>query len=117
MRTVFFPDGAPECPLIAITDFEASEIIELQHRIGDLATGKAAEISLEGEVRLVLRRGQRDIGISESRGPIFSCVLRPLVWEGIVEWLEPFKQTPNGGWQWLDTTGVVSLLISKDGTW
>jgi hypothetical protein len=54
MRTVLFREGAPECPLIAITELEPSEVESLQHTLMQLAAGDARPAIVDGEVRLAL---------------------------------------------------------------
>jgi hypothetical protein len=62
MRNVFFREGSFDCPLVAITDFEPSEVAALRREIMALATGKTNLVVLDGEVSITLKTGQRDTG-------------------------------------------------------
>jgi hypothetical protein len=117
MRTVLFREGSPECPLIAIADFESAEVESLQQAVLRLATGKATSASVDGDVILVLISGDRDIGVEDTKGRTFECILRPVVWRQVAELLEPFKAPDQSGYQWLNETGQVRLLISRSGEW
>ena len=98
-------------------DFEPEEVAALQRQIMDLASGKTSSVVVDGETSVTLRAGPRDIGIAEFDAPRFSCVLRPIVWEQVAGLLEPFAESGQSGYQWLDETGPVKLLISSSGRW
>jgi hypothetical protein len=117
MRTRYFQDGSTDSPLIAIMDFDSAEVSELQASILAAAAGTKSAVHLGGEVSLSLIRGDRDIGIAVEGDAKYSCVLRPLTWHGIAGLLEPFKDARQSGHQWLDETGAIRLLISRNGQW
>ncbi len=117
MRTVFFRDGSPDCPLVAIADFEPAEVVALRSEVVRLATGESTSAVLEGDVHLTLQVGKRDVGILNRGPPGLACVLRPLAWEQVADLLEPFTEPGQRGFQWLDQTGDVKLLISRTGKW
>jgi hypothetical protein len=117
MRTVLFQEGAPECPIVAITDFVAAEIVSLRSDVVRLASGNERSVVVDGEVHLTLQTGERDIGILDGRAPCLTCVLRPSAWRQVADLLEPFTEPDQRGYQWLDETGDVKLLISRTGEW
>jgi hypothetical protein len=110
MHIRFFPDGSPDCPIIAITDFTPLEVEDLRDRVLRLAAGEERSILLNGDVSLSLRSSKRDVGILESDQPGFSCALRPLTWDNIAGLLEPFAERDEEGFQWLDESGTVGYL-------
>ena len=117
MRTIFFRDGSPGCPLVALTHFEPAEVVALRSEVMRLAAGEAVFPALDGEVHLTLQAGQRDIGIMNAGAPRLRCVLRPSAWEQVADLLEPFTEPGQRGFQWLDQTGEVKRLISTTGEW
>lgn len=117
MRTAFFRDGSPDCPLVAIADFEPAEVVTLRSEVMSLASGESTSAVLEGDVHLTLQVGKRDIGILNRGTSRLVCVLRPLAWEQVADLLEPFTEPGQQGFQWLDQTGDVKLLISRTGKW
>lgn len=117
MRTVLFAEGADECPLVAIADFEPAEVASLRGEVARLASGEASSVVLEGDVQLTLQVGERNIGILQRSVPKLSCILSASAWRQVVELLEPFTEPDQRGYQWLDETGEVKLLISRTGEW
>lgn len=117
MRTMLFNEGAPDCPLVAIADFEPAEVVSLRSEVVRLATGETKSVLVGGEVELTLQAGERNIGILQSNVPHLTCVLRPSTWRQVADLLEPFTEPDQRGYQWLDETGQVKLLISRTGEW
>lgn len=117
MRTRFFPEGSPLCPIVAITEFEASEISALAANIRRMQAAGAEPVVIDGEVLLRLETSKRDVGISELVGNQATCALRNSTWENVVGLLEPFMAPGQSEHQWLDESGSVRLLISRNGEW
>lgn len=117
MRAVLFAEGADECPLVAIADFEPAEVVSLRGEIARLAAGEASSVVLEGDVQLTLQLGERSIGILQRNVSELSCVLSASAWRQVVDLLEPFMEPDQRGYKWLDETGEVKLLISRTGEW
>ena len=103
--------------MVALTDFDAAEVLALQADVERLANSEVASVVVDGEVRLTLRVGQRDIGILDANAAEVACVLRPGTWRQVSGLLDPFAQSHVDGFQWLDDTGPVKLLISSTGAW
>ena len=116
MRTRYFQDGAPECPLVALVDFHPKEIAGLQADILQLVEGKSSGVTLDGEVELMLQISERDLGV-QTRDSLFRCILRAETWENIIGLLEPFTEPEQSGFQWLHESGDIRLLISNTGEW
>ena len=120
MRLDYVPHGAPDCPLLRITDFTKREIATLQDAARELADGESACVRLEerlalgDDVRLHLHAGRRDAGIQRTPRA-FEFVLTPLTWRDVLDLIEPFLAEAPRGYQWLDTSGEVALLLSRDG--
>jgi hypothetical protein len=117
MRSVIFHQDPPNDPIVAITDFDATEVASLRRELERLAQREVEAVVVDGDVRLSLRVGRRDIGIVDSMAADLAWVLRPTTWLQISELLEPFTAPGVDGFQWLDDTGAARLLISRTGKW
>ena len=117
MRTRFFQEGSPECPILAITDFDASEGTTLAESILRMQSAKGNPVIIEGDVRLTLETSSQDLGIGEAVGNQYVCALRESTWDNVIGLLEPFMNPSQSGYQWLDDSGAVRLLLSRTGEW
>lgn len=79
--------------------------------------GVTDSVAIDGEVRLLLQLADRDVGIKAEAGTPLLCALRALTWRGVIGLLEPFAEPNQSGYQWLDESGDVKLLISSTGEW
>jgi hypothetical protein len=102
-----------------VSDFRADELTTLREMARDLGSGKRDSAALDAgpdsEVWLMLRVAERDVGILKTP-PVFECLLRRGRWSNIEGLIEPFM-SDSSGFQWLDDSGEVSLLLSPGGTW
>lgn len=123
MRIRFQPNGSADCPLLALTDLEPTEVGRLLAAISELAQGSRTAFSLHevlgvaGDVRLRMELSVRDAGVVG--GPReFVCRLTGLTWHQVAGLLEPFTvPAEHGAHQWLDESGAIRLLIAPSGTW
>lgn len=113
MKIEYLSDGSEDCPLVRLFSFEAAEVAELRAACRALHDGSADRYrlgsiqSLEsiGECELTLEAGARDRGL----------VLRA-TWDNVERPLEPFEERDATGYQWLDSIGDASLVISRNGS-
>jgi hypothetical protein len=125
MKLEYIHGGSEDCPLIRFYDFKPTEIARLRRMVQSLARGSLKSISLdecEGVkaicgCRLTLRSGSRDEGIHATETDHFECDVTSSKWGEIDGLLEPFSESKSTGFQWLDESGPISLLISHDGRW
>jgi hypothetical protein len=125
MKLEYLPEGAPECPLIRLFEFNWSDVYELKQLVKGLVTGDRRDVALHDELwlesvgrcRLNLRVGKRKHGIGQV-GPLqFECVFTSSEWGNLEGLLEPFSESDSSGFQWLTTSGSVVQLISRSGRW
>jgi hypothetical protein len=112
----------PEDSILRIYDFDATEATELKDLFRKLADGRIKEIELtslpfiypiEG-IKLILRSGQQDDGISQISQNAFLCVLSPSGWIGAMNLTHPNMI----GFNWLyDLETDIDFLLSKNGGW
>jgi hypothetical protein len=129
MKLEFLPDGASDCPLIRLYNFDQADAMRLREAFRCLSDGSRHNIALHeewwiesvGECHLDLRAWERDLGVVERLPLKFECVLTPDAWSEMVEKSEVFctSLTAYAGeaYQWLNNDGEVSLLLSPDGKW
>lgn len=126
MKLEYLPDGSDDCPLSRVYDFDPNQALELQRLVECLADGSRDNLSVHelpfvtsvDDCQLVFNVGERDLGIANINRNRFSCLLTRASWENIVGLMGPFciPETSNG-FQWLDETSEISLLLSPDGLW
>lgn len=126
MKVEFVAEGGPDCPLIRLYAFDQSEVLRLKDLVIALAVGAKAKIFLHEQpwihpvdgCSLELSLGRRDQGVKQVGPSRFECVLTTEKWADVAFLLEPFcaEEHPKG-YQWLDESGKISLLISQKGSW
>lgn len=125
MKLEFIQDGSPDCPLIRLFDYKIEEVVQLRREILRLVSGELKSLNLRrldfiepvADCRLRLEIGTTNKGTEPvGDGNEFVCELTAEYFDGIIELLDPFADG-SSGYQWLDETGSVSLLISRDGLW
>jgi hypothetical protein len=126
MKIEYLPDGSEACPLVRLFDFKTSEIAELLAACRALHDGPLGHYRLDairslesiGGCQLSLEAGVRDRGLVLVAPPAeFRWVLSRLTWDNVEGLLAPFEKHEIDGFQWLDSIGEASLLISRDGSW
>ena len=127
MKLEYIADGSPYCPLIRLYEFTDIETSGLRTNVAELAQGSSISIALHdlnfvtpiGDCELVLIVADDDQGILASDSDsLFMCMLSQETWEQIAGLIESFSKSGGlSGYQWLDETSDISLLLSPDGTW
>jgi hypothetical protein len=125
MRLEYLPDGAPECPLIRLFDFNPVEAAALGVTIAALAAGRVERVAalelpdvavVDGCELVLLARGW-DQSIVQVGRAVFECGFTPNTWNHVAGLIEPFA-AGSGGYQWLaGVPGDSSLLLSVSGLW
>lgn len=125
MKLQYLPNGSPDCPLIRLFEFARREAILLRQVFSHLATDQAVATHLHDMpsilpidgCRLILEAKDTDAGILRNgEENSFRCVLTADSWSLLADLTEPFTKD-TGGFQWLDRTSDISLLLSNSGTW
>ena len=127
MKLEYIADGSPYCPLIRLYEFTDIETPGLRTKIAELAQGSSISIALHdlnfvtpiGDCELILIVADDDQGILASDSDsLFMCMLSQETWEQIAGLIESFSKSGGlSGYQWLDETSDISLLLSPNGTW
>jgi len=122
MRLSFLPDGSPDCPLLLLSHFTSEDVAVLRRVARDLANGDRRRAGIEecmgaqAEPQLQFSVDERDRGIL-CTPPKFECLLTRATWWQVEGLIEPCLSQSATGYQWLDQSGEVALLLSRDGTW
>lgn len=129
MKLEFLADGSDGCPLIRLYDFDLTGAMRLREAFRSLADGSRQRIPLHEEwwiepleeCQLDLRLSKRDLGIVQRLPMRFECALTDEGWLEAMELTEPFCTPPKDEkaetYQWLNSDGEVSLLLSPTGKW
>lgn len=127
MKLEYIADGSPYCPLKRLYEFTDIETAGLKTKVAELAQGSSISIALHdlnfvtpiGDCELILIVADDDQGILASDSDsLFMCMLSQETWEQIAGLIESFcKSGALSGYQWLDETSDISLLLSPDGSW
>jgi hypothetical protein len=125
MKLEFLKNGAPDCHLIRLYEFESSEVQLLRRIVLQLARGKTSSVRLHKEqgiqaidgCQLTLSRGEKDRGVDEI-GPLeFAWALTKSGWLNVSGLIRPFSRTSSDSYQWLWDGRKIRILISHDGGW
>lgn len=125
MKVEFLAEGAHDCPLIRLYAFDHTAVLKLNDLISALTTGAATQVSLHKQPwiepvdgrKLELLLGERNAGISQTGLLRFECTLSHDGWDDMVGLLEPFCESNRpDSYQWLNSRGKISLLLSFGGT-
>jgi hypothetical protein len=127
MRLEYLPDGSLDCPLIRLYDFDAATATRLLQLVTSLSDGSMDRIVLDERqeitsvdgCKLVLVVSGSDHGVVRTEtSNEFECVLTQTSWANVAGLIEPFCEAGmSSGFQWLDQTSDISLLLSPDGLW
>ncbi len=126
MKLEYLRTDSPDCPLLRLYDFSASEASRLHEVIAALASGASERIELDrlafveplGGCRLTLACLPWDQAVKrvgESAG--FECGFTAGKWGQVADLIEPFA-AGTSGFQWLaGAPGEAPLLLSACGDW
>ena len=127
MKLEYIADGSPYCPLIRLYEFTDIETSGLRTKVAELAQGSSISIALHdlnfvtpiGDCELILIVADDDQGILASDSDsLFMCMLSQETWEQIAGLIESFSKSGGlSGYQRLDETSDISLLLSTTGSW
>ena len=126
MKLEFLANGSPDCPLVRLYDFTLPEVQHLCDLLVGLSNGSITEVSLDqtagiqsvGGCHVRLRVGKADRGGMVVKDPAdIDWQLTREGWHTVAGLAKPFSEKPSNGYQWLDETGPVLLLLSPDGLW
>jgi hypothetical protein len=127
MKLEFIADGSLDCPLIRIYDFDSLAACRLQNVFSQLASRKIEfgvldellEMETVDNCRVAIQVGKynRGVLINSQKSDSFVWILNPITWDNVAGLIEPFCQSNLDGFQWLDQTSGISVLLSPSGTW
>jgi hypothetical protein len=124
MKVDYIAAGSRDCPLVRISETTAEECRKLTAVLHALSMGEVREGAIHElsehpgavEARLVVKTGRRDIGIVQVGPNAFECTLKGTTWDNVAGLVEPFCGG-NSGFQWLDDSSGIRLLMSPTGEW
>ncbi len=127
MNLEFIPDGSPDCPLIMMSWSVPEEAEQLRQELRRLASSSETTAALhslpfiapvEG-YELLAHAAKEDVGarLLENSDNRFTWSLTPQSWQDVVDLLHPMTLPSSSGYQWLDETGEIDILISTRRSW
>ncbi|HKQ85923.1 MAG TPA: hypothetical protein VJS43_04040 [Candidatus Acidoferrales bacterium] len=124
MKIEYLADGAPECPLIRLYDFDQVQARKLRGLIASMVAGERQSVALQDEkwaeplagCHLALCVGSRNNGVRQASGLRFEWVLNLDGWSNVERLLKPFSESDTDGIQWLNDS-AIAVLISRNGHW
>lgn len=135
MELEFLPDGSFDCPLLILSPSVPEEAKLLYNAISEMVSVPGSYLDIhtlpfispiEG-CKLSAQIGEQDLGVipintlevflSETRNH-FNWKLTIKSWNFVLALLQPFTIPDSvGGYQWLDETSQISVLISHYYRW
>jgi len=111
--------------LIRLYDFDTAEASKLRQAIEKVVIQEQQELSLNSlnfivtiNCTLTLCLCDEDIGLHTSDKTHFNCYLTEAGYENIINFMEPFCYSGQGGHQWLyELDNPIDFLFSPGGTW
>ena len=121
---VEFLEKSQDGPLIRLFDFNEKEAAELKYLLDQLVDGKIKSLALhehcnidpKDNCHLTFLPQEKDKGVRR-RGEEFECVLTKSSLSSVSELVGSFAFAPAEGYEWLDETSGISLLISPERRW
>ena len=125
MRLEFLADGADECPLLRLYDWQTGQVALLREAAEQLATGASRSVVLNslpfievvGSITFTWVADPWDRGVllpHDRRS--FVMQLPPETWSDVVEIIRPFERDAIG-FNWLLPVTEVEVLLSLSGQW
>jgi len=124
MKLEYIPEGSSDSPLIRLYEFDTSEANEFHGLLTSLANKELNQVALKDFPFIIPVQGcslkliavEIDKGISWLNYNNFECLLTIDNWSIVADLVVPFLDDTKG-YQWLDETGEISLLLSPSGEW
>jgi hypothetical protein len=124
MKIEYIDKGSEDCPLIMISDTTPEECKILQRECYRLSKRELKEIEIHklkgciavNKCQLLAKVGEQNKGIIQTGHNIFQIILEDIWWDNVAGLIEPFCKE-SSGFQWLDETSKISLLLSPTGHW
>lgn len=126
MRIQHISSGSQDCPLIRIYGTDISSLRPLKKAFDQLAEGSAHEIAIDAlasfesidGVHLKAKADQLNQGVVRSGDNSFVVALKKPCWAELATLVNALI-AEGRGYQWLDESSEVSLLLtlSDDGWW
>src|SRR5262245_28055469 len=115
-------------PMIHLSDFSNDEVMEIKEMIDRLSAGEVQSVALHHHAlvnpadncHLTLKPGPENKGITYSRDESqFVCTLTKEHYENMSELIRSFAEhaLEMEGFEWLDETSEIALLISPSKRW
>ena len=134
MELEFLPDGSTDCPLLILSPSVPEEAKLLYNAISEMVSVPGSYLDIhtlpfispiEG-CKLSAQIGEHDLGVipintlevflSETRNH-FNWKLTLKSWNFVLALLHPFTKQDSHGYQWLEETSQISVLISDYYRW
>src|SRR5882724_10528938 len=125
MKLEFRASGSPDCPLIRLFACNGEEVSRLKILLRSMSSGSANNVAAPerpgfeqvNACRLYLRAGPSDQGLRTVAPGVFECVLTEYAWDTMAGLVEPLCETDAQGYQWLNQSAGIRLLLWHDGKW
>ncbi len=127
MKLEYLPAGSQDCPLVRLYDFDTGEAVQLRDvacrfskwSVDIVAVHDLPFVEPVDSCRLTLCVSKRNHGLSLLVAPSnLVCALSQCAWDNITGLIDPFCEAQaEHGFQWLDKSGDISLLLSPSGDW
>jgi len=123
MKIDFIKNGNPDCPILRIYGNREMDYESLINAIKEIINKKKYPVEItalknfESQIKLNFVLNDFDRGVLSSDYKNFTCELTENTWRDIVEKLIALKNLNASGYQWLNESSDISLLVSTDGKW
>jgi hypothetical protein len=124
MEIRYLKEGSPDCPILQMHGDQIEAYDLLITEIGKLVNGENGKLDItslknftgKSDTKLIFTVSVTDIGVITNDEVTFTCCLRKHSWSQVIEKLIILKR-PTHGYNWLDETSNISLLLSKETSW
>ncbi len=127
MKIEYLKEGSEDCPLIRIYGDDAGAIKLLMDNLVFLISGEITKKIINdidgfsgiNECKVAFVIDPMSKGILQIKDNYFECILTKNDWENVYDLLEPLSKISEAGYQWLDETSNISLLVTRyeNGQW
>jgi hypothetical protein len=127
MKIEYLEDGSKDCPLIRIYGNQIRDLKTLHHHVLKLCTGDKTHIKVHelpgftgiDRCKLTFHISRRDKGVFQINKTEFTCNLEAESWRHVEGQIKALVESPSDGYQWLNESNNISLLLStyETGAW